>query len=871
MSIILDMKQSAAIILTIGAGNLETIGFPFTLRILCDDRLQRSFEGHLPADPHLGAAYHQWEQHYRSLGHASLISIPKTQVTNVGRIDDCQAAAAALASAINHWLMQGSVVNALIVPLVQTLPQAKGLKFFIQTSDRVLQRLPWQVWQFLAQTYPDAEVMLSSDYRPGVVRLEPPVRLLAIEGDTTGTQAKLDLTAIAAIPSIQITQLKQPTQADLRDCLWDHSWDILLFMGHSRSTDRTGEIQLNATETLSLDELHEVLQYSVENGLQLAIVNSCDGVGIAAKLADLKIPYTIAMREAIPDVIAQTFLQTFLKTFSQGKSLHQSVHLARRKLQDNQGQFPCASWLPVIYQNPAAPEMRYPQAVTIGRRWKAFFYAGLGFLMALLLFVVRQTIFPVPVTVSPAIAVNQPTPIDTAAIYASRRSLGEHLLGEYHEVNQSLDKYQEYDYDENAIATLNAASDAFKRQDYAQAAKQFQAFNQQHERPEILIYANNAMIRSGSKPAIARVAASVPIGGNNPGTAEEMLRGIAQAQQMQIKRGHPIEVMIVADGNGKDKDNHELMPSLARNIVDDAAIKAVIGPNAADAAKAAAKIYFDRLLMVTPTTFMAELDGRGKYIYRMLPFRQELTQNLAAYATRAAKKTSIAICVDGRSQDNGELAAAFTEMPTPSEIVPIQPCIPELSVAAITTSLKDDQAQSILIAPHIEHMSAAVNVAKIAKRQGLKLLGTPTFFADAMLRPETAPSLEGMVFYAPWSPAKAAVAQANIFAPQWQHHVTWRTATSYDTFQTIAAGLIQEFAGSKTTTRKGLYQFFKDCKSRVCYEGITGGVQFSSAGNRTSTHDLTYAELLEIRQTSPDQWQFCAIDRPQECATPGKS
>jgi branched-chain amino acid transport system substrate-binding protein len=871
VSIILDMKQSAAIILTIGAGNLETIGFPFTLRILCDDRLQRSFEGRLPPAPDLAADYGKWQQGYRHLSHPTLISIPKGQVTNVGRIGDCQAAAVALASALNHWLMQGNVVNTLIVPLVQTLPQAKGLKFFIQTSDPLLQRLPWQVWQFLAQTYPDAEVILSSDYRPSVVRLKSPVRLLAIEGDTTGTQAKLDLTAIEAIPGIQITPLKQPTQKDLRDCLWDQSWDILLFMGHSRSADRTGEIKLNATETLSLDELHEVLQYSVENGLQLAIINSCDGVGIAAKLADLKIPYTIAMREAIPDVIAQAFLQTFLKAFSQGKSLHQSVHLARRKLQDSQSQFPCASWLPVIYQNPAAPEMRYPQTMTIGRRWKAFLYACLGFLMALLLFVARQTIFPTNPPVSPAIATNQPPPIDKAAIYASRRSLGEQLLGEYNQVDRLLGEYQEYDYSKNDMATLNAASNAFKRQDYMQAAKQFQAFTQQHERPEILIYANNAMIRSGPKPAIARVAASVPIGGNNPGTAEEMLRGIAQAQQVQIKRGHPIEVMIVADGNGKDKNNHELMPSLARNIVDDAAIKAVIGPNAADAAKAAAKIYFDRLLMVTPTTFMAELDGRGKYIYRMLPFRQELTQNLATYATRAAKKASIAICVDGRSQDNGELAAAFTETPTPSEIVPIQPCIPELSIAAITTSLKDDKAQSILIAPHIEHMPASVNVAKIAKSQGLKLLGTPTFFADAMLRPETAQSLEGMVFYAPWSPAKAALAQANIFAPQWQHHVTWRTATSYDTFQTIAAGLIQEFAESKTTTRKGLYQFFKDCKSRVCYEGITGGVQFSSAGNRTSTKDLTYAELLEIRQTSQDQWQFCSIERPQECATPGKS
>jgi branched-chain amino acid transport system substrate-binding protein len=856
------MKQSAAVILTIGEGNLETIGFPFTLRILRDDRLQRSFEGRLPAAPDLAADYPKWQQGYRHLSHPTLISIPKGQVTNVGRIDDCQAAAAALEASLNRWLMQGTVVNALIVPLVQTLPQAKGLKFFIQTSDPLLQRLPWQVWAFLAQTYPDVEVILSSDYRPSGVRLKSPVRLLAIEGDTTGTQARLDLTAIESIPNIQITQLKQPTQAALRDCLWDQSWDILLFMGHSRSADRTGEIQLNPTETLSLDELHEVLQYSVENGLQLAIVNSCDGVGIAAKLADLKIPYTIAMREAIPDVIAQTFLQTFLKTFSQGKSLHQSVNLARRKLQERQGQFPCASWLPVIYQNPAAPEMRYPKPVTIGRQGKAFLYACLGLLLALLFFVARQTIFPTNPPVNPAIATNQPPPIDERAIYNARRSLGEQRLGEYHQVDRLLGDYQEDEYNKNDIETLNAAHEAFQRQDYPQAAKQFSAFTQLHERPEISIYANNAMIHATQTKPIATVAASVPIKGNNPGTAEEMLRGIAQAQQEQIKNGHPIEVMIVADGNGESNDIHDLMSLIAQHIVDDPEIKAVIGPNAADAAKTAASLYYNKLMMVTPTAFMAEFDGRGQYVYRMLPFRRELTQPLAQYVDRNGRKDTIAICVDRRSPDNGELAAAFSE--TRHKTDSIQPCIPTLSVESLSSRLKDDRAQRILIAPHIEHMSDAVNAVKVAKSLGLRLLGSPTFFADRMLQPRNAQSLEGMVFYAPWSPTKAKIAKSMPF-DQWKRHITWRTATSYDTFNTIATGLVKEFSQNQGTTRQGLSSFFQTCKSQTCHNGITGKIQFSSSGDRIN--ELPDGELLEIKRVAQAKWQFCSVDRPQECPT----
>jgi branched-chain amino acid transport system substrate-binding protein len=733
---------------------------------------------------------------------------------------------------------------------VQTLPQAKGLKFFIQTSDPLLQRLPWQVWAFLVQTYPDVEVILSSDYRPSVVRLKSPVRLLAIEGDTTGTKARLDLTAIESIPGIQITQLQQPTQAALRDCLWDQSWDILLFMGHSRSADRTGEIQLNPTETLSLDELHEVLQYSVENGLQLAIVNSCDGVGIAAKLADLKIPYTIAMREAIPDVIAQTFLQTFLKTFSQGKSLHQSVHLARRKLQERQGQFPCASWLPVIYQNPAAPEMRYPKPITIGRWWQYFVFGLLALGLAVFLGFWSNA--------------NR----SIAQIYDQRTSLGEDLLGNYDSPAYSA---ADRAHLQAGLAAVQAAQTpnitprltrSAAQAQYRQAAQQFQAFPPTHERPEISIYANNAAIRASDTPVLARIAASVPIGGNNPETAEEMLRGIAQAQQEQIQNGHPIEVMIIADGNGTDAEGHELIPLLAPHVIQDDQIKAVIGPNASDAAKSAATFYARaKLLMVTPTAFVSELNGRGQYTYRMMPSRSEITQPLVEYVNRRIRPGGItAICADGRSPDNNNLAAAFSE---PLKVTDqIQPCLGEVTIAEIADRLNKPQTQAILLAPHIERMEYALEVATVARASDLLLLGTPTFFSEHILNnAAAAQSGNGLVFYAPWSPAAAQRRQTQQFEPTWQHHVTWRTASSYDAFNLIAKGFVQEYAQPQhETTRNGLAQFFQTCNTTSCHDGITGNIQFSN-GDRVN--NLGAAELLEIKQDPQGNWRFLPVSSPE--------
>jgi CHASE2 domain-containing sensor protein len=60
----------------------------------------------------------------------------------------------------------------------------------------------------------------------------------------------------------------------------------------------------------------------------------------------------IVMREPVPDRVAQEFLHYFLKAFANGDSLYLAQRQAREKLQGLEDKFPCASWLPVICQNP---------------------------------------------------------------------------------------------------------------------------------------------------------------------------------------------------------------------------------------------------------------------------------------------------------------------------------------------------------------------------------------------------------------------------------------------------------------------------------------------------------------------------------------
>jgi hypothetical protein len=99
--------------------------------------------------------------------------------------------------------------------------------------------------------------------------------------------------------------------------------------------------------------LKYALKTAVEKGLKIAVFNSCDGLGLARELADLKIPQILVMREPVPDKVAQEFLKYFLIAYARGESFYLAVKEARSKLQGLEDRYPCASWLPLIVQNPA--------------------------------------------------------------------------------------------------------------------------------------------------------------------------------------------------------------------------------------------------------------------------------------------------------------------------------------------------------------------------------------------------------------------------------------------------------------------------------------------------------------------------------------
>ena len=181
-------------------------------------------------------------------------------------------------------------------------------------------------------------------------------KILAILGNSKGIDLQQDKAVLLEkLPKAKIEFLTEPQRKNLTEKLWEQGWDILFFAGHSSSQNNkvSGQISINQSDILTINDLKHALTTAVKHGLKLAIFNSCDGLGLARAMLSIGVPHIIVMREPVPDRVAHEFLKYFLSAFAGGKSVYLAVREAREKLQGLENIYPYASWLPVFYQNTA--------------------------------------------------------------------------------------------------------------------------------------------------------------------------------------------------------------------------------------------------------------------------------------------------------------------------------------------------------------------------------------------------------------------------------------------------------------------------------------------------------------------------------------
>ncbi|MGB3401942.1 MAG: CHASE2 domain-containing protein [Microcoleaceae cyanobacterium] len=343
------------------AGDLEH-GVQVTLEIWSQHQRQLEITGGLPPNPQLIACSQEHWENYRRIGAPYRLQ-PESIVTDGyvnRRIEICHNSATQLQEQFEAWL-DASAFKRIDRKLRDYFSLNQAVRVLIRTSDSCLQKLPWHLWDWIETRA--AEVIFSTPEYQLVSTpktLNPQIRILAILGHSQGIDVVKDRRLLEGLPNVELVFLVEPTRREINTQLWENNWDILFFAGHGETKNDQGKIYINPHESLTLSELKYGLKQAVESGLKLAIFNSCDGLGLAQELQEIHLPRMILMREIIPDEVAQSFLKYFLAAFANGNSFAFAVRKARERLHDEfETEYPCVSWLPVIFQHPIETDLTW--------------------------------------------------------------------------------------------------------------------------------------------------------------------------------------------------------------------------------------------------------------------------------------------------------------------------------------------------------------------------------------------------------------------------------------------------------------------------------------------------------------------------------
>lgn len=358
---------------------------------------------------------------------------------------------------------------------------------------------------------------------------------------------------------------------------------------------------------------------------------------------------------------------------------------------------------------------------------------------------------------------------------------------------------------------------AFKNGNYQAAAKLFQqSIEAKQKDPELVIYYNNARARQQGSPFILAVV--VPIG-TNPNDAQEILRGVAQAQnQFNDNKGlnnRFLEIVIANDDNTKSAQQ------VAQQLVKDNSILGVIGHNSSDATKEALPEYEKAgLAIISPTATSVFL--KKSVFFRTVSSDESAGKKLAEYTFNNLKLKRAVIFANPNSPYSNSIREVFTNRfeKLGGEVVR-KPLIDLTDInfdarreISATVYSRDKFAQAAILFPDTQSTPTAINIAKeIIGRNArlkdnpqdgrvkeLKMLGGDTLYSDNTLK-NAGKNVEGLIVAIPWfresSPAKAFAERSE---QEWGGGISWRTATSFDATQAFIKAL------SNNATRTNLLE-----------------------------------------------------------------
>ena len=369
---------------------------------------------------------------------------------------------------------------------------------------------------------------------------------------------------------------------------------------------------------------------------------------------------------------------------------------------------------------------------------------------------------------------------------------------------------------------------------YEIAIQQFNAALEQNKNdPETLIYKNNAEILKNNS-SYYTLAVSIPIG-TSVNTAQEILRGVAQAQTEVNKagglNGKFFKVMIVNDDNSP-----AVASEVAQKLVNDSEVLGVIGHYGSNTTLAATPIYeAGKLVLISPTSTATEISNAGDFIFRTVPSDRFAGSTLARYLLNTLNLKKAVVFFNSTNEYSSSLQTEFTtalsgdggEVITAFDIAK-----PNFNPIQALEQAREQGAEAIVLTPDLSTIEQALQVVRMNRKQ-LPLLG-----GDSVYRPETlkvGSDAVGMVIAIPWhilaNPNSEFAQEANQL---WGGDVNWRTATGYDAAKALMIAI------SKNPTRTGVQQVLSASDFNV--QGATGVIRFLPSGDRNQALQLVTVE-----------------------------
>ncbi|NJM99313.1 MAG: ABC transporter substrate-binding protein [Phormidesmis sp. RL_2_1] len=812
-----------AVVLHINSGSFAE-GFSATVEILENHRTihrskREAFK--LPPAPDMRARYRQWqaqshEGSRRGQHRLAPVAAQNTHISDAEQLACWKVAAEKLEAYCKDWFSHHAF-DQLRDRMVKNIGirQNASVPIIIHSDGSadqdILARLPYHLWEFDGEL-PNREFALFNQYSRAEAPLKKPLNVLAIFGSSAGgLNLEQDATALRSLRrnGARITQVSEPDNDTLYRLLCDHQWDILCFAGHSSSTENGGQIQIRQNASLRLEDLRQSLASAQKNGLKLAIFNSCDGLGIADFLTQAGIQNIIVMREPVPDDIACLFLKIFLEEFTRGCPLSQALLRARRRLAFEQGAFPAASWLPIAYLNPSAPDLVLPPAAFSPLSWLRTQLLGMRRqqqLWALGLAVTLAVVgLPLVVThhcqLAPALFPTcQRLPVEGLISSGAQALQGSKVVlsDSYYSLKaKGIESFAKGDY-ADAVNLFDTLRSQARQNKAAEGTARTTALAALQD-PEVLIYRNNALVKKRQADhldqQIYTIAVAAPLN-NDPGM--NIVAGVAQAQDIAVKRGVNLMVMIANDGN-----NREQAQQIAQALSDNPDILAVVGHYTSPNTCEALKVYSpNKLVLIAPTSTMVNLpancgDGQSRIFFRTVSSTRIEAITLVEYLTQDLKITQPKIVVFYNSQElfSQDMFEQFQEVSKSYNADVIGAF--DLSDASFNTErlppqVADADALALLPDGGTDN-SIALNksIRIIQLNNGEKpILGANTLYLQKVLTEGKEALINHLFIAVDWHPAMCG---AEAFAQQireyWGGDLNRRTALAYEAVQVLVSTL----------------------------------------------------------------------------------